>query len=328
MRRACALGLIAALSAGACSSGGGSGDDDLPAKGVEFVPAPLPVPRTEVAGTLWGGRIVVVGGLAASGDAVRMVDAWDSATNEWGNLPDYPMPIHHTAVVVLDDRVWVVGGYTQAGDGIWVAVDDVFSLGPADDEWRAEAHLPEPRGAPAAAVGDDGGIETLLVAGGVNDGGTVLSSTLTFDGGDGGRWLEVTQGMTTEREHFAMTAVDSDVYAVAGRAGGMETNRDSAEVLRLTDPGAWEPAGALNRSRGGFGAATVEGTPCVAGGETPEGTVAEVECLVDGEWRVVAALDNPRHGNAVVARGGSLHVIGGGPEPGLTVSGHHEVFEL
>lgn len=324
-----ALVLVALVAAG-CD--GGAGDDAAPPddEGAAATPADLPEPRTEVAGTAWNGRIVVVGGLAATGDAVDFVDVWDPETNEWGRLPDYPLPIHHTAVVTYRDRVWVIGGYTIEG-GAWVALDDVYSLGEGEDEWREEAPLPEPRGALAAAVGEDGGIESLIAGGGVGEGGMVFSSVLMFGAGQNGvsdRWLPITQGLSSEREHFAMTAVGYDFYAVAGRAGGMETNRDTVEVLHLTDPGAWEPAGVLHRSRGGIGAATVDGSPCVAGGETPEGTVAEVECFVDGAWTVVAELATPRHGLAVVALGGDLHVIGGGPEPGLTVSGAHEVFDL
>jgi hypothetical protein len=67
--------------------------------------------------------------------------------------------------------------------------------------------------------------------------------------------------------------------------------------------------------------------PCVAGGEEPAGTIESVECLVDGGWRTVATLDTPRHGLAVVTVGGVLHVLGGGPEPGLTVSDAHEVID-
>ena len=36
----------------------------------------------------------------------------------------------------------------------------------------------------------------------------------------------------------------------------------------------------------------------------------------------------PRHGVAVVAVGGTLHVIGGGRKPGLFVSDAHEAFDL
>ncbi len=92
---------------------------------------------------------------------------------------------------------------------------------------------------------------------------------------------------------------------------------------------------------GGIGAATVEqgardfgyagGFMCVAGGEAPGARpIAEVACLrKDGSgWKVIGKLEVPRHGLAVEAPGDQLHVIGGGPEPGLHVSDVHEVFFL
>jgi hypothetical protein len=132
--------------------------------------------------------------------------------------------------------------------------------------------------------------------------------------------------MATVREHLAATAVGDEVYAIAGRQGGdFGTNRDSVEVLR---DGAWHDAGTLHHSRGGIGAATIDGVPCVTGGEEDAGTIGSIECLVDGSWEIVAELEIPRHGLVVAERDGWLHVIGGGPEPRLTVSGVHEVIPI
>ncbi len=54
--------------------------------------------------------------------------------------------------------------------------------------------------------------------------------------------------------------------------------------------------------------------------------MADVECLHQGAWRVVAQLAVPRHGLAVVADGRRLFAIAGGPKPGLHVSDVNEVF--
>jgi hypothetical protein len=42
----------------------------------------------------------------------------------------------------------------------------------------------------------------------------------------------------------------------------------------------------------------------------------------------VATLATPRHGLAVVGLGERLHVVSGGPQPGLFVSGAHEAFRI
>lgn len=280
--------------------------------------APLPAARTEVTGTAWDGKVVAVGGLDGDGQAVADVDVYDPETDTWSQAPPLPTALHHTAVATLGDRLYVVGGYSIQ-DGSWVAEAAVWSLGVGQERWTAEPSLGTPRG--ALAVASTGG--RLVAVGGVGPDGGVLASTEVLDR-DAEGW-QPGPAMAIPREHLAATAAGDEVYAIAGRGGGFETNRDSVEVLR---DGAWSDAGTLHAARGGIGAATVGGIPCVTGGEEEAGTIGSVECRVDGSWEVVAALEVPRHGLAVAALDGRLHVVGGGPEPRLTISDVHEVIPI
>jgi hypothetical protein len=45
-------------------------------------------------------------------------------------------------------------------------------------------------------------------------------------------------------------------------------------------------------------------------------------------WTRLPDLPTPRHGLAVVGLGSVLHVIGGGPQPGLTVSDANQSLRL
>jgi hypothetical protein len=110
--------------------------------------------------------------------------------------------------------------------------------------------------------------------------------------------------------------------------GGLDTNMTSVESWDPAGSEGWRDEPSLNDARGGTSAAAVGAIPCVAGGEEPEGTIASVECLSDGRWERIAELRVPRHGLAVAGFGGRLHVVGGGPQPGLSVSGAHEVFTV
>lgn len=280
--------------------------------------AELPGSRTEVTGATWGERVVAVGGLDQTGAALRNVDVYDPQTDSWSRGPDLPVALHHTAAATLDGRLYVVGGYSIR-DGTWVPEAAVWSVGHDDAQWRREPLLGTARG--ALAVASTG--TRLVAVGGVAPDGTVLTTTEVLESGAGG-WVPGAQ-LGTAREHLAATAVDDEVYAIAGHEGGLATNRDSVEVLR---DGDWRDGGRLNHARGGIGAATVQGMPCVTGGEEDGGTIASVECLINGAWEVVAALEVARHGLAVAALGGSLHVIGGGPEPRLTTSSVHEVVPV
>ena len=314
--------------AAACSGSDGDGDGDrseAPPATTTTAPAvprstaaPLPVDRTEVAGALWEGRVAVVGGLTADGGANDRLDLYDPATDRWTAGPALPVAVHHAGVAALDGRLWVVGGYTNPPGGQWRVLADVWSLGPGERRWRREEPLPAPRGA-LALVAAGGG---LVAVGGAGDqGATGRVETLA----PGAGW---TRGpdLREAREHLAAAVVDDRVYAIGGRRGGLAGNLRGVESWRRGED-AWRDEPSLGHGRGGIAAATTAGgRACVAGGEEDAGTIASVECLADRAWSVAASLAQPRHGLAVVAVGDRLHVVGGGPRPGLTVSGAHEVL--
>jgi hypothetical protein len=66
------------------------------------------------------------------------------------------------------------------------------------------------------------------------------------------------------------------------------------------------------------------------GGEAPSGTLRRVYGfnLRTRTWRRFRDLPTPRHGLGVVAHGGRLYTLAGGPRPGLFVSGANEYLTL
>jgi len=280
--------------------------------------ADLPLPFTEVAGAMWEGRIVVVGGMDAGGEASDRTYVYDPGTDTWETGPNLPVALHHTAAATIGDRIYVVGGYSVE-DLRLVSESAVWSLGPDDESWRAEPDLTTARGALAVVSTGD----RLFAIGGVGPDALPLTSTEVLEPGDS-NW-QPGPDLAEPREHLAATAIGDEVYAIAGRTGDMSNNMSSVEVLMSEQ---WEVAAPLNFSRGGIGATTVAGMACVTGGEEPNGTIGTVECLVDDEWQVLAELEVSRHGLAVVTIDDAIHVVGGGPSPGLATSGVHEVIHL
>lgn len=318
-----------ALSVGAACS---TADDGAPRAAVTTTPAvptgagagavlagELPVPRTEVSGVAWQGRLAVAGGLTLDGGASALLHLWDPATGAWTAGPDLPRPLHHAALVTVGGRLYVIGGYTNGPGQDWVPQAGVASLGPGEAGWRSEPPLPSPRGALAAA--EAGG---LVVVMGGEAGGTPLATSVVYDAG--ARAWRDGPALRRAREHLAAASVGGRVFAVAGRAA--EGNFTDVESLDPVVEDAWRAEPDLGRARGGIGAAAVGSALCAAGGEEPAGTIAPVECLRDGEWRPVADLARPRHGLAVMALDDRLHVVAGGEQPGLTVSGIHEVLDV
>jgi hypothetical protein len=277
--------------------------------------AAMPEPRTEVAGVVWDGGIVAGGGLLPDRSPSTRVDLWDPAANTWTRLPDLPRAVHHHGFAVVDGELWLVGGYESEGDD-WFPTDRVWILAAPDADWRQGPSLTVPRGALAVVTTPDG----AWAIGGVGPDGTHRSTERVVDG----QWF-AGPDMLEPREHVAAAPFGDGVMVIAGRDGGMPTNKVTTEIVTADGVTAGSD---IAVARGGTSAALVGDVVCVAGGETPQGTVAEVECLVKDQWTTIGNLDEPRHGLAVVGLDGRLHVVGGGPTPGLSTSGAHEVFDI
>src|SRR5512134_1389040 len=68
-----------------------------------------PTRRSEVAAAALGGKIYVVGGFG--GGTGGLTEAYDPVADRWERRAALPVGLHHTAVVGLDNRLFVVGGY-------------------------------------------------------------------------------------------------------------------------------------------------------------------------------------------------------------------------
>ena len=314
--------LVVALVVSGCSDG--APDVNTPAATTAPPPAlaEVPVARTELAGAALGTRIVVAGGLNADGAASDLVHLYDPGANRWETGPPLPLGLHHSGMATLGDRVYIAGGYTNRQGQDWLPQSRVLSLAAGERAWRDEPSLSGPRGglALAAAAG------RLVAVGGTDDRGTFLRRTEVLVPGQ--RAWTAGPDMAQARDHLAAAASGGRIYAVAGRLGSLESNMASVESWDPAAPEPWRAEPRLNDTRGGTSAAEAGGRPCVAGGEEPRGTIASVECLSAGRWDRVATLRVPRHGLAVAGLGHRLHVVGGGPEPGLFVSTAHEAFTV
>jgi hypothetical protein len=184
--------------------------------------------------------------------------------------------------------------------------------------WEEGPELPSPRAAGAAAF--DG--QRIVYGGGVGPDG-VAGEVFALEGD---AWREI-GALEPAREHLA-AATDGmgQVFFLGGRAPtiGNRTEVDLAEGEGVTRNGRLPtPRGGLS----GFFAPGAGG--CAAGGEGPEGTFVEVEC-VDATGRASALPDlaQARHGIGAVVLDGNAYVLLGGPQPGLTVSATVQALAL
>jgi hypothetical protein len=277
---------------------------------------PIPIPRTEVAAAPLGKEIAVIGGFLRSGANTGRADAYSPARNRWRRLPDLPVTVDHAMAAGVAGRLYVVGGY---GPGS-VARNTAFAF--HHGHWTPLPSMPAPRAAGGAAIVG----EKLYVVGGVEAPGRLARDAFAFDF-ETARWT--TFRGPRPREHLGAAALDGQVYVVAGRTGGLDTNQDIVEAF---DPrsGRWRAIPRVPGKRGGTAAAAVGGRLLSAGGEEPGGTIRTVYAYspTTRRWTQLPRMRTSRHGLGLVGWRGRAYALAGGPQPGLTVSGANEVLAL
>jgi non-specific serine/threonine protein kinase len=276
---------------------------------------PMPEARSEVATTVLGGRIVVVGGYRGDGTTSPRVDAYVPARDVWERLPDLPVAVNHAMAASDGKRLYVVGGYSEGRRRLATAF--VFD----GKLWRRLPAMPEPRAAAGAAVVGN----RLYVVGGVAE--TSLAKRMLVLDLATRRWSRLPS--PTPREHLAVVAAAGSVYALGGRTAGYDTNVGTFEMYDVRAR-RWRALPPVPVPRGGTGAATLGGRIFSVGGEAPDGTIPSVFAyrIATGTWERHADLPTPRHGLGVAAIGVELYAIAGGEEPGLFVSDANEALAL
>lgn len=285
--------------------------------------APMPTPRTEVTATVLAGLVFVAGGFLADGSVSDAVEALHPGRNEWSKVTPLPKPLHHTAIAATGGRLYVIGGYTADGK----ASKEVFSMPPGGTQWVPVASLPSARGALAAAV-VEGRIHAVGGASSFRPGvQPKLSGEHVFYDVTDGVWKRAAS-LPEPRDHLGAAGVGQRLVVAGGRKLSLETNSARVDVYDI-DAQRWRRGKDMPTARGGLAGAAWEGRGFFVGGEQPSGTFAQVEYYDPGtdNWFSGPSLPTPRHGLGVAGfEFGELVVIGGGPKPGLTVSGATEIL--
>jgi non-specific serine/threonine protein kinase len=262
-------------------------------------------PLQEVASTVQGSVVWVLGGLTDGLKPTNEVAGYDTTIDSWNTGPPLPSVLHGALAATYRGEVVVLGGWTMPGGG--GASNQVFAL--RNGGWVPLPPMPTPRAAGGAAVVGD----RLVVVGGQADGHDVAETDVF----DGTTWRQASP-MPTPRDFVAVATDGSFVYAVGGQQ--LDVNHDAAAFERL-DPstGKWTKGPALPSPRHGLGAAVVGGTLYVVGGETANGvlgTVESFELATGSSWDPGPSMRTPRHALAVQAIGPALYAIDGGSATG------------
>ena len=185
--------------------------------------------------------------------------------------------------------------------------------------WRRLPPLPSARAAGGAAFISN----TVYVAGGVGPNG-IARSMLAYDVRRR-RW-RVMAG-PRPREHLGVTAMNGWLYVAGGRINGRPLS-----IVQRWSPRArrWDRLASLPEPRGGTAAASAGGEVVSACAESAAGTSAAVYAYSPRtkRWRRLPDQPIARHGCGVAGIGTTVHIVGGGPTPGLTVTNANESLNL
>jgi basic membrane protein A len=295
-----------------------------PPVSVEVDPgASLFIPRAHHTATrLLDERILLVGGSRVVDDFfgdefLAEVELFDPATNlliQAGSL--HTARHDHTATLLEDGRVLVVGGYNPTQ--LWLADAEIYD--PAADTWNVVPPLYSHGVQHSATRMADG---RVLVVGGCINSGICTERVEIFDP-QTDTWIEATPLWSDRASHSAVL-LDSGLVLIAG-GGGASGAPVGGDAL-LYDPvlDAWRSTGAMVNPRVQASAVKLpDGRVLVAGGMTLQGAQsltitasAEIYDLASDKWSEIAPLSQPRIGFALaLLPGWRVLAIGGARDYG------------
>jgi N-acetylneuraminic acid mutarotase len=275
--------------------------------------------RNELTAVLFDDWIFAMGGedIASGGGQKDTVELYDIAKDKWieNNIPPMPLPLDHTASVVYEGKIYVVGGFLENK----VPTDKLFIYDPQKNEWQEGKSLPSPRGAMGAEFVNG----MLYVIGGVNASHIPVNSNLAYDPKTD-TW-STKSPMPTERHHLQTEVVDGKIFALGGRILGdgimpedveeTLTNFDRNEMYNpQTD--SWTILEPMLSKRSGFAAAVPsDGNIYVIGGQgVGEGKLMEEAEKYDpilNKWTYEKSIPTARAGLIAVPFNDRIFVLGG-----------------
>lgn len=249
--------------------------------------------------------------------AARLEPRWELRT-------PLKRPLARLAMTALDDRLFVMGGETPAGEA--VADMQIYDL--SINDWSTGTPLPLPLANLAAATLNGhiyvAGGSTNPDAPGANP--VPVDKLLQYDVAQD-EWSELLP-LPYPVAGAGMAADDRYLYVV----GGWDGRNMHDEVWRIEPAlkgatAVWELVGHLSKARAYVGVAAAGGELYVVGGYDGQREYDLAEALnpISGQRRELPALGTPRGGVALVYDGLALYALGGGWTQPLTT---HERFDL
>ncbi|CAH0392031.1 unnamed protein product [Bemisia tabaci] len=242
--------------------------------------------------------ILVVGGQAPK--AIRSVECYDLTTERWTSLAELPTRRCRAGLVVLDGRVYAVGGFNGS---LRVRTVDVYDA--EQDHWTSCQGMEARRSTLGVAV-----LGNYIYAVGGFDGSTGLSSAERFDPKT--QVWKMIASMSTRRSSVGVGVLNNLLYAVGGYDGASRTCLSSVERYNPEDD-TWTNVKDMSDRRSGAGVGVLDGILYAVGGHDGPSVRKSVEAYnaETNTWSFVSEMALCRRNAGVVALNGLLYVVGG-----------------
>jgi N-acetylneuraminic acid mutarotase len=262
--------------------------------------------RNYTATLLPSGKVLFVGGDAWTGSTYVYVPAqlYDPDTGTFS--PSSPIGTnrsHHTATLLSNGKVLIVGGYRDDYLPNYPAPE---LYDPPTNSWSTVALPKFKRGHHSATLLSDG---RVLVAGGANDIGVTLSSAEIYDPSTGS-WTTTGSMGTPHEGHTASVLPNGKVLVASGEP------TMSAELFNPTT-GTWSAASGLGTARERHTANLLPMGKVLVTGGMPSFTATAISTaeLYDPQtntWVFTSPMSVTRHSHtATLLQNGKLLVVGG-----------------
>jgi len=195
--------------------------------------AAIPTARLFLAAAVVDGKIYTIGGGSSTINVDRCnavssyVECYDPVTNTWSTKADMPTPYHSAAAVVVDGKIYVIGGGRPANNPVTGASNLNQCYDPVTNTWSNKTAMPTPVFAHAAVVMDG----KIYAIGGGTSGGSNNIQLVTSNANqcydpEVNTWSSLGV-MPVGRRALAAAVVGDKIYVIGGGNSSNDAIRDT-----------------------------------------------------------------------------------------------------
>ena len=274
----------------------------------------LPTKRSGIATVVVGDKIYVIGGTlenVEAPDGIATIEAYDPQTNTWWQLTDMPTRRYYPKAAVVNDIIYVFGGWYEVKGVKTEYPVRVEAYDPATDTWTRKKDMPVPRVHPAIGVVDG----KIYIIGGSTGWGWEderrMDRVDIYDPATD-TW-EKGPKMPTRRDAYLGGVVNDRIYVTGGYGppGGQVLS-----AIEEYDPISrqWQKKKDMLNVKFSFRTAVVEDDIYVIGGiDKSRRYLATVDVYnpQTETWSDIPAMPTPMYPQAAATIDGKIYVFGG-----------------